>query len=76
MNESNNPFADWSLHHLLFVKLRNSGKGPAKAQSVAQLHGLSLDELKAHCRMAGEEFREREGGLNETGQRVYDWAKS
>ncbi|MBB6155193.1 hypothetical protein HDC30_002416 [Pseudomonas sp. JAI115] len=69
-----NPFADWPLHHLLFVKLRNSAKGLAKAQSVADLHGLSLEELKAHCRLAGEELIVREGALTEAGQRIYDWA--
>lgn len=73
MSESNNSFADWPLHHLLFVKLRNSAKGPAKAPSVAVQHGISLAELKAHCRLAGEEFKWRDGSLGETGQRIYDW---
>ncbi|MHC8346734.1 hypothetical protein [Pseudomonas sp. RT6P73] len=77
MSAPNNPFADRPLHHLLFVKLRNGGWGPASlAPGVADRHGISVEELKAHCRLTGEEWLARDGALTEAGQRVYDWAKS
>jgi hypothetical protein len=71
-----NPFEGWPLHHLLFVKVRDGG-GPHKiAQSVADLHGITLDDLKARCRMTGEEWLARDGELNAQNQPVYDWARS
>lgn len=77
MNTLDNPLADRPLHHLLFVKLRNGGWGPASlAPGVAERHGLSVEELKAHCRLTAEEWLVRDGGLNAAGQRVYDWANS
>lgn len=76
MSAPKNPFSDWPLHHLLFVKLRDGGEGAANlAQGVADLHGISVDELKAHCRQAGDEWIARDGGLTEINQPVYDWAK-
>ncbi|MHC8346733.1 hypothetical protein [Pseudomonas sp. RT6P73] len=82
MSETSGSTADisvdeWPLPHLLFVKLRNSGKGPASlAPGVAARHGLSVEELKAHCCLTGEQWLARDGALSESSQRVYDWAKS
>nr|WP_314532882.1 hypothetical protein [uncultured Pseudomonas sp.] len=76
MTAPTNPYADWPLHHLLFVKLRDGGGGAANlAQGVADLHGISVDELKAYCRQAGDEWLARDGALTEINQPVYDWAK-
>jgi hypothetical protein len=72
-----NPLADRPLHHLLFVKLRNSALLPGlAAPAVAARHALTMDEVKAHCRVAAEAWRAREGALDDNGQRVYDWARS
>ncbi|NIM32064.1 MAG: hypothetical protein GTN60_12200 [Pseudomonas stutzeri] len=76
MTAPNNPYADLPLHHLLFLKVRDGG-GPSKiAHGVAELHGLSLDELKAQCCRAGEELIAERGHLLVYEQPVYDWARS
>ncbi|CAI8982434.1 DUF2513 domain-containing protein [Pseudomonas zeae] len=77
MNTSENPLAHRPLHHLLFVKLRNGARGPVHlALSVADRHGISVEQLKAHCRLTGEEWLARDGVLTESSQRVYEWANS
>jgi hypothetical protein len=74
MTAPNNPYADWPLHHLLFVKVRDGG-GPVKvAPGVAELHGITLDELKAACRKTAEEWLARDGELAQENKPVYDWA--
>lgn len=75
MSAPNNPYADWPLHHLLFVSVRDGGGPVQAAHGVAELHGITLDELKAHCRQAGDEWLARDGSLTEINQPVYDWAK-
>lgn len=76
MTHNQNPYADWPRHHYLFVCVRDGGGIVQAAHSVAELHGLSLDELKAQCRRAGEDFIAEAGKLNLPDQRVYDWACS
>ncbi len=74
MTDNNNPYADWPSHHLLFVKVRDGG-GPEKvAHGVAEVHGITIEELKAECRKTGEEWLARDGELDLINQRVYDWA--
>lgn len=76
MPDPRNPYADWPQHHLLFVKVRDGG-GPAQvAHGVAELHGITLDELKAECRKTGEEWLARDGALDTINQPVYAWACS
>jgi hypothetical protein len=43
---------------------------------VAEQHNLSIDELKKHCLMAGEELIAERGHLLVYEQPVYDWARS
>lgn len=76
MTDSNNPYADWPRHHYLFVCVRDGGGVVKTAHAVAQLHGLSIDELKAECRKAGEEFIAEAGKLEQPELRVYEWACS
>lgn len=75
MTAPTNPFEGLPLHHLLFLKIRDGG-GPDVAHSVAELHGITVEELKAHCRKAGEELIAERGELLVYEQPVYDWAKS
>ncbi|HHM0560666.1 TPA: hypothetical protein ACRDQR_006089 [Pseudomonas aeruginosa] len=76
MTDPRNPYADWPQHHLLFVKVRDGG-GPARAaHGVAEVHGITLDELKAECRKTGEEWLARDGELDSINAPVYEWARS
>lgn len=75
MTAPTNPFEGLPLHHLLFLKIRDGG-GPTAAHGVAELHGITVEELKAHCRKAGEELIAERGELLVYEQPVYDWAKS
>ncbi|CZT26422.1 hypothetical protein [Pseudomonas cerasi] len=72
---SDNPYADWPLHHLVFVKVRDGGGPAAIAHSVAQVHGIRVDELKALCRKTGDEWIARDGTLDPINQAVYIWAQ-
>lgn len=78
MSDSNtetpsNPFEGLPLHQLLFLKIRDGG-GPKVAHGVADLHGITVEELKAQCRLAGEELIAERGELLVHEQTVYDWA--
>lgn len=76
MNDPQNPVAGLPLHHIQFLAVRDGG-GPQKvAHGVAELHGLTLEELKANCRRAAEELIQERGALLEYEQPVYDWARS
>lgn len=76
MSAASNPYANWPLHHLMFVALRDGGDTPANlAEGLAAIHGISVEELKVQCRRTGEEWISRDGGLSEINQRVYAWAK-
>ncbi|MBD9653566.1 hypothetical protein IB239_01910 [Pseudomonas sp. PDM12] len=76
MQPPSNPYADWPLHHLLFVKVRDGG-GPAKiAHSVAELHKITIEQLKAECRKTGDEWLAAGEELEAPDQRVYEWACS
>lgn len=70
-----NQFEGLPLHHLLFLKIRDGG-GAKVAHGVAELHGITLDELKAACVKAGEELTADRGHLLVYEQPVYDWARS
>lgn len=72
---SDTTFASLPLHHQLFIKLRDGG-GLHQANSIADLHNISIDELKAHCRRAGEELIQERGNLLVYEEPVYSWAKS
>lgn len=74
-NDHENPFANIPLHHLLFLKIRDGG-GPKIAHSVADSHEISVDDLKAACKKAGEEIIQERGHLLVYEQPVYDWANS
>ena len=75
MTEPTNPFEGLPLHHLLFLQIRDGG-GPKVAHGVAELHGISVDELKAQCRKAGEEILAERGEFLVYERPVVDWAKS
>lgn len=74
MTSPTDPLADLPLHQLLFLKIRDGG-GPQVASGVADLHGLTVDEVKAHCQQAGDEILTKRP-LQVYEQSVYDWAKS
>lgn len=75
MNAPTNPFEGMPLHHLLFLKLRDGGGASKVAHGVAELHGITIDELKAHCLKAAEEIsQERPLAVYE--EPVLAWAKS
>jgi hypothetical protein len=75
MTDSRNPVAGLPLHHIQFLAVRDGG-GPVKvAHGVAELHGLTLGELKANCRQAAEELIAERGHLLDYEQPVYDWAQ-
>lgn len=73
MQDSANPFKDLPLHHLLFLKIRDGG-GASVAHGVAELHGITLEELKAACKRAAEELIEERGELLAYEKPVYEWA--
>lgn len=75
MTAPTNPFEGLPLHHLLFLKIRDGG-GPKVAHGVAELHGISVDELKAQCRKAGEEILAERGEFLVYERPVVEWAKS
>lgn len=52
---NSNSFAKLPLHHQLFLKVRDGG-GSARAPGIAELHEITVEELKAHCRQAGKEL--------------------
>lgn len=59
------------LHQYLFLCVRDGGR--AARSGVAEVHGITVDELKAHCKRAGEEIlAEREFAAYE--KPVYEWA--
>lgn len=74
MTAPTNPFEGLPLHHLLFLKIRDGG-GLNVAHGVAGLHRITVDELKAYCRKAGDELIAERGALQVYEQPVYDWAK-
>lgn len=74
-HDPRNPFADLPLHQLLFLKLRDGGGAANVAPAVAELHGITIDELKAHCRRAGEEIL-AERALLVYEVPVVEWARS
>lgn len=76
MTDPRNPYADWPLHHQLLVKVRDGGDPAMVAHEVAELHGITLDELKAECRKTAEEWLARDGELDSINQPVYAWACS
>lgn len=45
--DSENAFASLPLHHPLFVRVRDGG-GLHRASSAANLHNISIGELKPH----------------------------
>lgn len=69
-----NPFEGLPLHHLLFLKIRDGGGAHKAAHGVAELHGITIDELKAACRLAGDELIEERGHLLVYEKPVYEWA--
>jgi len=70
------PFEDLPLHHLLFIKLRDGGGAAKVAPGVAEMHGITLDELKAQCRVAADELIAERGHLLVYEEPVLAWAKS
>jgi hypothetical protein len=75
MSDSKNPFEGAPVHHMQFLGIRDGG-GPKNANSVAALHGITVEQLKANCRQAAEEIREVNGSLQPYEQSVLDWASS
>ncbi|MDP9557175.1 UNVERIFIED_ORG: hypothetical protein J2W65_002816 [Pseudomonas parafulva] len=72
-HDPQNPCAGMPLHHLLFLNVRDGG-GPTKvAHSVAELHEITIEELKAHCRRAVDDIlADRDLAVYEV--RVENWA--
>jgi hypothetical protein len=66
---------DLPLHHLIFLKVRDGG-GPRFAHSVAELHGISVDTVKAYCRQAAIELIQERGHLLPYEEPVQQWAES
>jgi len=75
MTASKNSFEGMPLHRLLFLKLRDGGGAAKVAPGVAELHGITIEELKAHCQKAAEEIQQ-ERSLEIYEEPVLTWAKS
>lgn len=58
-----NLLEDLPLYHLLFPKQRDGGGAAKVAPGVAEMHGITLDELKPLCRVAAEELITERGHL-------------
>lgn len=75
MSESKSPFEGTPPYHMQYLAIRDGG-GPKNAHGVADLHGITVEELKANCRRAAEEYRQANGFLEPYEQSVLDWASS
>jgi hypothetical protein len=72
-----NQFEGVSRHQMMFLNLRDGGGTPAqRGATVAEFYGVTLDELKASCRKAGDELIAERGELLVYETPVYEWAKS
>ncbi|MNV17248.1 hypothetical protein D3C71_1080320 [compost metagenome] len=74
MQPNKNPYEGMPLHQYLFLCVRDGGLGART--SVAELHGITVDELKAHCKRAGEEILAERGEFLVYEKPVYEWACS
>lgn len=76
MQKNENPFANMPRHHYLFMCVRDGGGVEKTAHALTLLHEISMEDLKAQCRKAGEEHIAATGGIQEPELRVYNWACS
>lgn len=70
------PYFGWPRHVYLFVCVRDGGGVEKTAAAVAQLHDISIEQLKAECKRAGDEYIAEHGPLQQPELRVYQWACS
>lgn len=75
MSDASDPLDDIPAHRLQFLAVRDGG-GPKNAQNIADVHGITVDQLKASCLQAAEEYLEANGFLQSYEQSVLNWAKS
>jgi hypothetical protein len=73
MVDRNDPSQDTSSYYMQYLAVRDGG-GAKIANHVAEVHGITIDQLKANCRKAAEEYRLHNGGLMSYDQAVLDWA--
>jgi hypothetical protein len=58
-----------------YLAVRDGG-GAKIADRVAEVHGITIEQLKASCLRAAEEYRQDNGTLLPFEQAVLDWANS
>lgn len=68
-------------YYMQYLAVRDGGDGgdggDAKiADRVAEVHGISIQQLKANCLRAADEYRQDNGNLLPFEQAVLDWANS
>lgn len=66
---------DLPPYYLQYLAVRDGG-GAKIADRVAEAHGITIEQLKANCLMAAEEYRQDNGALLPFEQAVLDWANS
>lgn len=75
MVKRKNIFDDAPPYFMQYLAMRDGG-GVKNAPHVAEVHGITVDQLKANCRKAAEEYRLLNGALMPYDQAVLDWANS
>ncbi len=75
MSDSYKFLKDVPAYHMQFLAIRDGG-GPKNAQIVADVHKITVEQLKANCRQVAEEYRQANGFLQSYEQSVLDWANS
>ncbi|HJE67106.1 MULTISPECIES: hypothetical protein [Pseudomonas] len=75
MAKSKDRFEDAPPYYMQYLAVRDGG-GAKIAHHVAEVHGITIEQLKANCRRAAEEYRLHNGALMSYDQAVLDWAES
>lgn len=75
MVERKDPFESASPYYMQYLAIRDGG-GAKIAYHVAEVHGITIEQLKANCRKAAEEYRLYNGSLMSYDQAVLDCANS
>ena len=75
MSTSQDPFEGIPPYYMQYLAVRDGG-GTKIAERVVEVHGITIEQLKANCRRAADEYRRRNGTLMPYEQAVVDWANS
>lgn len=75
MVEKKDPFESAPPYYMQYLAIRDGG-GEKIANHVAEVHGITIEQLKDNCRRAAEEYRLHNGALMSYDQAVLDWANS